>query len=334
MNNKLQNPLQVLQEKTRSGWSGCLEIESPQDLSICWNVYLLQGKIQYISSAAGQQARLEYLWQISNLGGKCPHLKFQQESSEYLQLHDALTQKQLPDKDIKKLLYRFIREGLIHILSLEQIQIRLVPTRRITKALISFTLEQLTPKLEPQIKFWKQINSHIHSPFSRLYLDQKQALQFYKVWKAKYNTPELGAISQNHKLSSFVSLFVAKDCLYQIAIKAHTEVHLIAKLLTQSIIDQLITVFPFKELSPEEIAQKQQPTKAKPRATPGKTASIGKPDPANASSSLIVCVDDSKTVQKQVKMTLEAAGYKVLGILDPSLALKQLAQYQPAVIFL
>ena len=33
-------------------------------------------------------------------------------------------------------------------------------------------------------------------------------------------------------------------------------------------------------------------------------------------------------------MTLEAGGYKVLGILDPTTALKMLSQQQPAVIFM
>jgi twitching motility two-component system response regulator PilG len=61
---------------------------------------------------------------------------------------------------------------------------------------------------------------------------------------------------------------------------------------------------------------------------------VNSADSAQTSSTLVACIDDSKTVQKQVKMTLEAGGYQVLSILDPTLALKQLSQHQPVVIFM
>ncbi|MEM8673321.1 MAG: response regulator [Cyanobacteria bacterium P01_G01_bin.67] len=334
MNNKLQNPLQVLQEKSQEAWSGCIEIESPQDFSICWNVYLLEGKIQYINSVVGQQIRLNYLWQKFNLGASCPQLKFQQESSEYVQLCEALTQQQLSSSEIKKFLFRFVREGLVNVLSINQAKIKFVPKRRIKKALISFTLDQLSAKLEGQISSWKQINSYIVSPFSRLYLDQKNALKFYKNWKSKYNSPELKPIAKYHKLSSFVSLFVAKSCLYQIAAKAKVDIHFIAKLLKQSVTEDLIAIFPFKDLTTEEIAQKQELLEGNLKAKPTPLSGNSTLENNNNLSSLIVCIDDSKTVQKQVRMTLEAVGYRVLGIIDPTIALKKLAQHQPAVIFL
>lgn len=49
---------------------------------------------------------------------------------------------------------------------------------------------------------------------------------------------------------------------------------------------------------------------------------------------LIVCVDDSKTVQCHVKLTLEAAGYRVLGFLEPAQALTELVQHKPALILI
>ncbi len=49
---------------------------------------------------------------------------------------------------------------------------------------------------------------------------------------------------------------------------------------------------------------------------------------------LIVCVDDSKTVQSHVKLTLEAAGYRVLGFLEPAHALTELVQHKPALILM
>ena len=329
MNNNLQNPLQVLKTKSHAAWSGCIEVEEPKDPSVSWHVYLLEGKIIYITDAIGQQVRLDYLWQKYKLGSSCPQLK-KEQASEYVQLCQILSDKQLSEVEIKKLLFKFTREGLINVLSIEQTTINLIPAKRISKPLISFSLQQLGAKLEQQIVGAKYIRSFLDSLFSRLYLEQKNALSFYKIWKPLYSNPELEAITKSHKLSSFVSLFVAKSCLYQIATKLNVDTYFLAKHLQQSITEKLIDLYPYKELSTEELKQKSQ---SQENNDPAKNSS--NPLAANKSNAaLIVCIDDSKTVQKQVKMTLEAGGYQVLGILDPTTALKQLSQHQPAVIFL
>lgn len=49
---------------------------------------------------------------------------------------------------------------------------------------------------------------------------------------------------------------------------------------------------------------------------------------------IVACIDDSKTVQRQVKMTLEVAGYQVLSITEPERALTALARQKPAVILM
>ncbi|MEM6612468.1 MAG: response regulator [Cyanobacteria bacterium P01_C01_bin.72] len=335
MSNNFQSPLQVLRAKSRTGWSGCIEIEEPQDPSISWNVYLLEGKIQYISTSLGQQERLDYLWQRFKLASECPQIE-PAEISEYAQLCQALSSQQQNESEVKKLLFRFCREGITNVLSIEKAQIQLVPARRIKKAIISFSLEKLLAKLEEQVKINRRIRSYITSPFSRLYLEQKNALKFYQIWKPKYATPELEVIAQNQKLSAFVSLFVAKNSLYQIATKTNVDIIFLGKHLHQSVVEKLVNLFPFKELSPEEIRLKQQQQQennspASPSSAPREPlATINQA----TSATLVVCIDDSKTVQKQVRMTLEAAGYRVLSILDPTLALKKLSQHQPAVIFM
>ncbi|MEO1673713.1 MAG: response regulator, partial [Cyanobacteria bacterium J06631_2] len=328
-----QSPLQVLKVKSRTGWSGCIEIEEPKDPSISWNVYLLEGKIQYINTSLGQQERLDYLWQRFKLASECPQIE-QTEISEYAQLCQALSSQQPNESEVKKLLFRFCREGMVNVLSIEKAQIQLVPARRIKKAIISFSLEKLLAKLEEQVKINRRIRSYITSPFSRLYLEQKNALKFYQIWKPKYATPELKAIAQSQKLSAFVSLFVAKNSLYQIATKTNVDIIFLGKHLYQSVVEKLINLFPFKELTPEEVRLKQQLKEDNsPPLSQAAKAPTGRIEQA-ISKTLVVCIDDSKTVQKQVRMTLEAGGYRVLSILDPTLALKKLSQHQPAVIFM
>ena len=331
MNKNFQSPLQVLTAKSKAGWSGCIEIEEPNDASISWNVYLLQGKIQYVSSALGQQERIDYLWQRYKLGSHPPQFD-QNETSEYIQLCESFSNKQLSEVNIKRLLYKFCQEGLANLLSIDKTNIQLVPARRIKKSIISFSLDKLREKLEERIEMNKHIRGYIANPFSRLYLNRENALKFYQVWKPKYASPELESIAKNHKLSTFVSLFVAKNTLYQIATKTNSDLYFISKHLKHSISEKLISILPFKELTPEEIRFKNQSNENKQAQQNPNSASVATKN--RNSSTLIVCIDDSKTVQRQVKMTLEAGGYQVMSILDPTTALKQLSQRKPTVIFM
>lgn len=328
--NNIQNPLKVLKAKTKEAWSGCIEIAEPQDASVSWNVYLLEGKIQYINSTVGQQERLNYLWQRFKLGSQCPQLDLDKETSEYVLLCQSLSDKQLSDLDIKKLLFMFIREGLVNVLSINKSQIKFKPAKRIKSSIISFSLEKLGAKSKEQIKSWIEIRSYFNSSFARLYVEQKNALKFYKIWKPKYASSEFIAVAEKQKLSSFVSLFIAKNSLYYIATKAEVDTHFLARHLKESIAEGILELYPFQDLTSEtapdpkldpeteKARQKTQPNDSHPGITPA----------------LIVCVDDSKTVQKQVKLALEAVGYQVLGISDPTVALKTLAHHDPAVILL
>jgi len=48
----------------------------------------------------------------------------------------------------------------------------------------------------------------------------------------------------------------------------------------------------------------------------------------------IACIDDSKAVQRQVKKTLEWAGYEVLSILEPVSSITILVRHQPKLILM
>lgn len=49
---------------------------------------------------------------------------------------------------------------------------------------------------------------------------------------------------------------------------------------------------------------------------------------------IIACIDDSKTVQRNVRMILEATGYQVLELMDPSRALTTLVRNKPELILM
>ena len=334
MNNSFQNPLKVLQTKYKESWSGCIEIAEPKDSSIKWQVYLLQGKLQYISTSSGQQTRLNYLWQKLKIGSSCPLLKDPQEKiSEYTQLCRWLCEKQFSKENLKKILFAFVKEGLTQVLSIESTEISFNPAKRIKKAIVNFDLDKLisNARIISQVKAWQEVRNYYHSPASRLYLEQKNALNFYKIWKELYTKTELEALAKSQKLSSFVSLFVAKSNLYEIATKTKVDIYFLAKYLKDSIQQNIVYLLPCSEINTEEKSKKENARKKQ------KDSSISSPKSTltgDKEKTLVVCIDDSKTVQKQVKMTLQAGGYQVLSILDPTVALRDLSQHQPAVIFM
>ena len=335
MNKSFLNPLQVLKTKSKEGWSGCVEIVEPKDPSVVWQIYLLQGKIQYINPTIGQQVRLNYLWQQFKIGGNCPKLKdASHKISEYSQLCQWLIQKQSDKAKIQKSLFMFTREGFINVASIKEAKVSLKPAKRIQKSIISFELGKLISNehIRTQVKAWQAIRKYSHSNASRLYLEQKNALKFYKIWKELYTKEEIKPLADSQKLSSFVSLFVAKSTLYEIATKAKVDTYFLIKYLQQCIQEEILEFFPFAEVATENNSQDDLESSASVNSVNSDRAENA--SSKNTSSNLIVCIDDSKTVQKQVKMTLQAAGYEVLGILDPALALKNLSQHQPSVIFM
>ncbi|OKH19214.1 response regulator [[Limnothrix rosea] IAM M-220] len=50
--------------------------------------------------------------------------------------------------------------------------------------------------------------------------------------------------------------------------------------------------------------------------------------------SLVACIDDSKATQRIVKLTLEASGLKVVGVMEPAQALSLFARQRPEVILM
>ena len=334
MSKSFNNPLLVLQTKSKEGWSGCMEVVEPKDPSVVWQIYLLQGKIQYINTTLGQQVRLNYLWQQFKLGSSCPRLEdAEHKISEYNQLCKWLIDRQLEKDKIKKTLFMFVGEGFINIASIKQAKINFNPAKRINKSIIGFELKKLIGNeyIRNKAKALKEARNYHCSNTSRLYLEQKNALKFYKIWKKLYVQDNMKSLADSQKLSSFVSLFVAKNTLYEIATKAKVDTYFLIEHLQQSIEENILEWLPFTEVSDEDEAYEKTATNSN-RKYSEQTAENIKTN--QESSKLIVCIDDSKTVQKQVKMTLQAAGYQVLGILDPTVALKDLSQHQPSVIFM
>jgi twitching motility two-component system response regulator PilG len=92
-------------------------------------------------------------------------------------------------------------------------------------------------------------------------------------------------------------------CLYEIATRTNRDILDLAMLMQPLIKSQIITMSPFNS----KIETKKI---------------------------LIACIDDSKSTHRIVKMTLEASGFQVLNILEPSHALTTFVKNRPQLILM
>ncbi|GAB4525896.1 MAG: response regulator [Pleurocapsa sp.] len=331
MNNNVSEPYALLEEKSAQGWSGCIEVTEPQDISVIWQVYLFQGQIQYATSKVGQQERLNYLWQEFKLGENCPRLT--RKNSDYRELYQWLSDKQLDDSEIKEYLFQFTKEAINQIVTLKKASIKLIPNESLSNTITEFNFNLFKP--DEQRRKVQQLRIYLASPFSRLSLEQKNSLHFYKFWKNIYDQPEFNALAKSLKLANFVSLFVTKSSFYEIANQVNVDCILVAKYLKESIDKNILNSVPFAHnywnIAKSKIdSQDSQPNNRISAQNKSSVINTTK----NINNPLVVCIDDSKTVQKQIKMTLEAVGYEVMGITDPTQAFKELSVLKPILILM
>lgn len=110
---------------------------------------------------------------------------------------------------------------------------------------------------------------------------------------------------QSEKLHSLQALEEAlgqNDCLYQVARKTNLEVVELIALLQPLIQQKAVGLHPYVP------AQDERP--------------------------IVACIDDSKTVQRNVRLILETSGYHVLELTEPARALTTLVRQPPALVLM
>ena len=340
MNITIASPWQVIEEKIKQRFSGCLIFSQPKDSSTKWVVYLGNGKLQYATSARGQKERLTYLWQQFLPNSSCSDFQFTfPEHQEYQQLCLYWQEKQLPSAQLLEFLAYLSEEALIHILGFEETSVDVLTNITLPNSLTNLVWHELIEKIKPEINLWQKLSLYLNSPLDRLYLDRSNSFQFYKLWKKSETNLENIEPKGSHKVSFWIDVLSHQDCLYQLAIKIKSKPLLIAQKLKPFLNAKLIKILPFEELNEQSVSRPKTSVVTKP-IVEKKTEKITS-KPTNISSPknerkkpVIACIDDSKTVQRQVKMTLESVGYEVIEIVDPTNALKGLARQQPVMILM
>lgn len=303
-------PFQFLEEIARKKLSGYIFVTDPKDKSIVWKIYLNREKLYYATSANGQKERLACLWQQQQINLPLP--KISSGQCEYRQLCSWWIGKKLPESSLRKVIINLTQEALGQVISFEATQVAFYPETERNPLFIDYYWQELWEISEHLNHYWHKIRPNIHSAFARLYLHEKKVPLFFNLWKQQDRQVKNDTFFRDQKLSFWLMYLPKRYSIYQLAAEIKVNPLHLAHQFQIFTKQKAIHVLPYGR-NPNNIIEQYQATPIRPT---------------------IACIDDSKTVQKQVKMTLEAAGYSVVSILDPSQSLKAVVQAKPVLILL
>lgn len=314
MQGSLNNPYNLLQAIAQKELTGCLSISSPQDESVGWQLYVGGSRLYFATAIGSSPERFGLLWQQINPDLPLP--KFSSDKSEYESLYEWQVEHHLSLTDFRRILLGLSREALIHAISHTKAYVKFESNVCIKPVLIAAPLSDLIKPIAGHVRFWQQIHAQISSPFSRIYLDRSKVKDFSNFWESANNvltTQRETASSHNVKLqnvslTAWLHILDQKLSIYEICRQLMIEPHVLSGWLSPLITQKILEVLP-STLNPEISLQ-------------------------SPSGPLIACIDDSHTVQRQVKMVLEMSGFQVLGITDPISCLTSLVRQKPALILM
>ncbi len=314
MEANLRNPYKLLRLITEKDLTGCLSISSPHDASVSWKLYVGGSRIYFATAIGGGCQRVYSLLQQMNLTMSLPSLS--EDKSEYETLYQWYIENHISLTDFRRILLNLSREALIQALSYNQAQIKFEQNSCVKPVLIAAPLSDLIKPVANHLKFWQNIHNYIASPFSRVYLDQSKVRDFKAFWNnandSSGSTQTGGTAIQNVGLSVWLKTLEQKLTIYEISSQLQLQTHVLSQWLGFLIEKKIL-----------EICQ------PKPNL-----AITSECETEPEIKSLIVCIDDSHTVQHQVRKVLEMSGFEVLGITEPSTCLTALVRQKPALILM
>ena len=297
----LSSPHKILQEMINHKISGRLVIYDPQDLSVAWQLYVGDNCLHYATSAINQTDRLSCLLQQyqPDLAPLDLH-----KGSEYESICSLHTSKHLSLPELQQLLVDLTQEALVHVLTLTNAPIQYSKNvQLIEPILVSVPLPNLLLKLQRSVYQWQRIQPYVYSPFARLYLAPQSLDNFFDYWEQLQENTNAEQFIKSQQLPFLIRTLNQKQSLYQAAFLLRKDPLLLVNWLLPLVKVGILSTLPYNE-----IKSQRRP--------------------------IIACIDDSKTVQRQVQIILEIAGYQVLSITEPERALNTLVNYNPKVILI
>jgi twitching motility two-component system response regulator PilG len=313
-------PWQVLQAVSSRKLSGCLTTCHIHNPTLGWQLHFSDGRLTYATSTKGALERIESLWQYLPEKLPFPNLVKHQGSntlnfspdfapdfakSDYQLLCDWKEQHQISITAFRSLLAYLTKEAIGQVLSYDLMTVQFESSVSLKPVLLAADIRDVVKCSLVNIKKWQTLRSFFPSPFAQINLHQDDVGKFFTIDKRA--APNQLDSSDSLTMSSWVQLLLKRLTLYGLAAETGLEPLQLAEWLCPyvkaGIVKATIDTYSIKP-----------------------KVHVYKP--------LVVCVDDSKAVQRQMKMVLEMAGYEVLGIADPAILLSTLAKQQPRLILM
>ncbi|NUN63989.1 response regulator [Pseudanabaena biceps] len=307
MQDKLSNPYKSLQVIARKELTGCLSISIPQDNSIVWQLYIGGSRLYYATTNHYSRDRFNLIWQ--QIAQDRPLPKFSPDKSEYESLYEWHLEHNVSLTDFRRILLNMSREALIQSVAYVDAYVKFEPETCIKPVLIAAPLPDLIQPMASHVRFWQKLHANIPSPFTRLYLDPSKVKDLITFLENSPNPSSEKSLVQNVSLPVWLEILEQKLSIYEICHRLSIETHTLSLWLHPLIENKVLEVLP--SIVNSAIAVPSLPTGA-----------------------LIACIDDSHTVQRQVKIVLEMSGFQVLGITDPASCLSLLVRQKPALILM
>jgi twitching motility two-component system response regulator PilG len=344
MTDLLISPFRALQKVAANDLSGHLNIYDPKDSSVGWKIYVGGKRLHYATTIASNIERISCLWReyevnsndkfklqsnLDNLEGtivealrhsNCdlslsPSAAINKDD-EYTALTEWHQQTNMPLADFRQLIVKISTEALVQAISFNKAKVEFVKHPYLDPLLVSVPIANLLKPSLPQIRQWQQLHSYISSPLVRFDLDLAKAKTEFEGYVNITRTPVVDAIRSDSSQPQWLDLLAKKACLYEVARAADVDTLTMANWLHPLLETQMISVLPYQGVS--------KPHNSLP--------TIGKEE--SESSSTIACIDDSASVQRQVKMVLEMSGHNVISITDPASSLTALVRQKPDLILM
>jgi twitching motility two-component system response regulator PilG len=332
------SPYEALKAVASDQLCGHLLVTSFEDPSISWKIYVGGKRLHYASTTEGQIERMSCLWErqlITDLGDSrldpatleatfIEALKFQatnvettearEQGLEYTTLYKWQRLSRIPLNSFKLILLELSTEALIHALSMRKAKIHFYQHTQPDPILLAVALPDLIRSSLDEIRRWQALKPGIPSPFTRFYLDPNKIDDFNLFWENLASPDQAkDLVYGTLTLECLNELLKRRACLYEITREAALAPIRGAQILQNLVVAKVLSPLPFR------MTGSAPPTQ---------------PQPEKPLGPVIACIDDSSTVQRQVKLILEKVGYQVLSITEPANSLTALVRQKPSLILM
>ncbi len=215
-------------------------------------------------------------------------------SSDYQYLCHCWQSGQLSLQQVRQLLFLVSQEALLQALLLPNVQLGFDKKIGLDPLLLSVSLQQIAVPLQNPLSQWKQIQPEIKSPYHRPYIKDVQKFA-QAVYQLKTGKPQ--------QIDLLTQTLSKNLCFYEVAHQLKMDVLKLATFLQPLIRTDIVSVNPYRSAQ-------------------------------NDRRIVVACIDDSKTVQRNVKLILEAAGYRVLELMEPARVLTMLVRDKPDLVLM